>query len=252
MSDAGNVVDEDVVDNILTTKPECLDTLNQLYKDSVLSNDDDAIRDRNRLLNLEDKYQVCVDPTIVVTDAARSQARQVFALLNPTQIASYLATRGQVVPDVTEVLMAGIDQSRQVADADFVDFSHCLAERVAVLTTGLDPADNEPVVRHVEEMLAEARNLNQGAFANQRADFEREAHGIEASCGPMDLIDHSIQWDIACFLANPQAKAMTTIRARQIQAASRNGDLSGHQQRKILHSFLAAIILIAARVSVTL
>jgi hypothetical protein len=217
MTDAGDVVDADVVDNILTTKPDCYATLNSLYRDSVLSNDDQSAADGQRLLSLEDKYQVSVEPTVVVTDAAREQAQKVFAMMNPPQIASYLATRAQVVPNVAEVLMAGMDESRKIADVDFGDYCNCLAERIAVLTTGLDPEANEPVIARVKQMLAEARNLNESAYEDQRSDFQNEIRGIEENCGAIQMIAHSIQWDIACFLSNPQAKGMTTIRARQLQ-----------------------------------
>jgi len=218
MSDAGDVVDADVIDNILLTSPGCLPTLSQLYKDSVMSNDDQIIDDRNRLLSLEDKYQVSVDPTIVVTDAARSHAREIFELLNPTQIASYVADRAQAVPDITEILMAALDQCRQISDSDFNDYSRCLGQRVAVLTTGLDSDANQPVIDHVISMLTRARGLSDDEFASQRQGFQHEAQEIEKRCGPIDLINHAVQWDIASFLANPQAKGMTALRARQLQA----------------------------------
>lgn len=220
MSDAGDVVDADVIDNILLTNPGCLDTLDQLYKDSILSNDDQIVDDRNRLLFLQDKYQVCVDPTIVVTDAARSHAQKIFGLLNASQIASYVADRAQAVPDVTEMLMAGLDQCRQISDSDFDEYSHCLALRIAVLTTGLDSGANQPIIDRVEQMLRQARGLNDAAFAEQRPAFQLEGHEIETKCDPINQIEYAIQWDIASFLANPQAKGMTALRARQIQAPS--------------------------------
>jgi hypothetical protein len=218
LSDAGEVVDADVIDDVLETNPRCLDSLDHLYIDYVQTNDDQLIADRDRLLYLEDKSQACLDPTVVVTDEARAQAQQVFHTLTAGQIASYLATRGRIVPDVSDVLMAGLDQSRQLSAADFADFSQCLAERVAVLTTGLDATANQPVITRVNEMFERARGLSDAAFTEQRAEFERQSHGIERSCDPVDLINHGIQWDLATFLSNPQAKAMMALRARQFHA----------------------------------
>jgi hypothetical protein len=220
MTDAGNVVDADVIDNILDTKPGCLGTLKQLYKDFVLSNDDLVIDDQAALFSLEDKYQVCVDPTVVISPEASQEATQIFQLLSGGQIASYLAARGQVVPDPTDILMEGLNQCRQLSARDFIDYSNCLAERFAVLTSGLDVSADQPVVHEVKGMLERARALNNSDFAAQRSDFEQEARHIEQRCDPLDLVNHGIEWDLANFVANPQAKAMIAIRARQLREQS--------------------------------
>ena len=55
-----------------------------------------------------------------------------------------------------------------------------LAQRIAVLTTGLDASANEQVIRHVEEMMAEARNHSDATYGDQRADYAAQAHDIAA------------------------------------------------------------------------
>lgn len=157
LDNAGDVVDADVIDNILDTNPQCLDTLDQLYKDYVQVNDDQVLDDQDRLLHQEDKYQVCVEPTVIVSNEARTQAAQIFQLLSAGQVASYLSARGQVVPDPTDILLAGLNQCRQLSAADFADYSNCLAERFAILTTGLDASTNQPVIDEVKGMFARAR-----------------------------------------------------------------------------------------------
>jgi hypothetical protein len=193
--------------------------LDKVYWDLVLRNDDRAVADQQTLLQLEDKNQFSVDPTVVVTDAARAQAQNIYDLMTPGQIAAYVAQRGEIVPDVSDLLMAGLDECRGLSDADFAEFSHSLAERVAVLTTGLSVEANESLMQVIGDMLKQARSLPDDQFAARKTDLQRQADRIAAACFPTDLIAHAIQWDLACFLSNPQAKGMTLIRARQMGAS---------------------------------
>jgi hypothetical protein len=220
LNDAGQVVDADVVDSQVESNPGSVAALDGLYKDLILNNDDEAVSDQDRLVEMEDKNGFSIDPTVIVSDDARTQAQIIYDQMTPSQIANYVSQCGEVVPDLAEILMAGLDQCRHLTDADYVEFSDSLAERIAVLTGGLSGDSNDRMADRVKAILDQARPLTDDQFAQQKSDFQHQADRIAGSCFPTDLMAHAIQWDLATFLSNPQAKAMTTIRARQMGLAS--------------------------------
>jgi hypothetical protein len=71
----------------------------------------------------------------------------------------------------------------------------------------------------VKALLREARPLSDEEFASQKDNLRTRSEQAVA-CDPIDLIHHAVEWDLANFMANPQAKAMTDMRARQVQAPS--------------------------------
>jgi hypothetical protein len=217
MTDAGEVIDAGAIDDMLAEHPAFRETMDQLYKDYILSDDDQVLGDRSRLLQLQDKYRCSVVPTIGVTDEARAQASQIYALLTPGQIASYLAVRGQSVPDPTAILMSGLEESRHLSDSAFSAYRDNLSARMAILTLGMQSADQDSVIGEVDDLLERARPLSDADFAVQRLDFLQSAQRLAARCAPIDLLRHAIKWDLATFLSNPQAKAMASIRARQVE-----------------------------------
>jgi hypothetical protein len=219
LSLAGDPVDADVINTAIDNKADCVAAINRLYTDSAAGNDEQAASDLDQVYRLEDKYEVNFDPTVVVSDDARVQAKVIFDALNSRQIAQYLAVRGQVVPDPSQILNSALDQCRHLSDADFNEYTRCLGERLSVLVNGLDAPPANGLTRQVKALLREARPLSDEDFASQKEDLQSRAERAVA-CDPIDLIQHAIEWDLANFMANPQAKTMTDMRARQIQAAS--------------------------------
>jgi hypothetical protein len=83
----------------------------------------------------------------------------------------------------------------------------------------LDAPPADGVTQQVKALLREARPLSDADFASQKDDLQSRAESA-VTCDPIELIQHAIEWDLANFMANPQAKAMTDMRARQIQVPS--------------------------------
>jgi hypothetical protein len=219
LSLAGEPVDANVINTTIDGKADCVAAINHLYTDSAAGNDEQAAADLDRVYQLEDKYQVNFDPTVVVSDDARVQAKVIFDALTPRQIAQYLAVRAQVVPDPSQILISALDQCRHLTDADFDEYARCVGERLSVLVNGLDAPPADGVTQQVKALLREARPLSDTDYASQKDDLRSRAESAVA-CDPIDLIQHAIEWDLANFMANPQAKAMTDMRARQIQVPS--------------------------------
>jgi hypothetical protein len=219
LSLAGEPVDADVINTTLDGKADCVAAINRLYADSAAGNEEQAAADLDQVYQLEDKYEVNFDPTVVVSDDARVQAKVIFDALTPRQIAQYLAVRGQVVPDPSQILVSALDQCRHLTDADFDEYTRCLQERLSVLVIGLDAAQANGVTRQVKALLREVRPLSDEDFASQKDDLQARAEQAVV-CDPIDVIEHAVEWDLANFMANPQAKAMTDMRARQSQAPS--------------------------------
>jgi len=219
LSLAGDAVDSDVIDSLVAQNPSCGVAINRLYRDLVTTNDQQTAADEETLLQLQDKFQFNAESTVVISDDAKVQANVIFDTLTPKQIAQYMALRGQIVPDPVEILMDGLDQCRHVSDADFQEYSRCLAQRIAVLDAGLDDNVNQPIIIRVKQLLAEARPLSDQQFAAQRNDFQQEAQRLVIG-DAIDVITHAVQWDLATFMANPQAKAMTDVRARQTESGA--------------------------------
>jgi hypothetical protein len=219
LSLAGEPVDADVINTAVEKNADCVAAINRLYTDSAAGNDEQAASDLDQVYRLEDKYEVNFDPTVVVSDDARVQAKVIYDALTPRQIAQYLAVRGQVVPDPSQILISALDQCRHLSDADFDEYTRCVGERLSALVNGLDAPPANGVTRQVKALLREARPLSDADYASQKDDLQSRAEGAVA-CDPIEVIQHAIEWDLANFMANPQAKAMTDMRSRQIQAAS--------------------------------
>jgi len=216
LSLAGDAVDSDVIDTMVAQNPSCGVAINHLYRDLVTTDDEQAASDQETLFQLQDKFQFNAESAVVISDDAKVQASVIFDTLTPKQIAQYMALRGQIVPDPVEILMDGLDQCRHVTDADFQEYSRCLAQRIAILGSGLDDTANQPIILRVKQLLAEARPLSDQQFAAQKNDFREEAQRLLTG-DAIDVITHAVQWDLATFMANPQAKAMTDVHARQTE-----------------------------------
>ena len=128
MSLAGEPIDADVINTTIDKNADCVAAINRLYTDSAAGDEEQASSDLDQVYRLEDKYEVNFDPTVVVSDDARVQAKVIFDALTPRQIAQYLAVRGQVVPDPSQILISALDQCRHLSDADFDEYARCLGE----------------------------------------------------------------------------------------------------------------------------
>jgi hypothetical protein len=214
LSLAGDAVDSDVIDSSVAQNPSCGVAINHLYRDLVMTDDDQAAADQEILFQLQDRFQFNAESAVVVSDDARVQAQVIFDTLTPRQIAQYMALRGQIVPDPVEILMDGLDQCRHLTDPDFQEYSRCLSQRIAILGAGLDDDANQPIMLRVKQLLAEARPLSDRQFAAQKNGFQQEIQRLLTG-DAIDVITHAVQWDLASFMANPQAKAMMDVRSRQ-------------------------------------
>jgi hypothetical protein len=219
LSLAGDTVDSEVIDSQVQDDPDFRAALSAVYQDQLASNDDRTVADQDKLLQLEDRYQLNVDPTVVVSDDACVQAKVVFDSLTPKQIAAYLAVRGNIVPDPAQILLAGLDQCRHIAPADFDEYSRCLARRIAVLQAGFDDQADQPIIARITQLLAAARPLSDEQFEAQKDRFRVKAQTL-LSADPIEVVAHAVQWDLANFMANPQAKAMLDIRSHQPESGA--------------------------------
>jgi hypothetical protein len=185
-------------------------------RDALVQGDQDKIDDLNDTLDdLKDSEKPELDDEVEIVDAARRLAPEALRLLSVRQTASYLGLYGDDVPDPAASLRDALEKAPGADDKEWKDLRDDTAEEVGWLVAGLDMAQAQKVSEKAGALLDRAHKLKPDEFKEQRTELEKAAREVLGDVGPLDILRHVLERDLAELLSNPQIPAALEARLKQ-------------------------------------
>jgi hypothetical protein len=171
---------------------------------ALLAGDEGAIdAAEQKLSEIEDQSDADLDPTVELSDAARSAAPAALKLMTPRQMADFLGTISDDIPDAADLMLA-IDDSHELSQPDFAAERDRLAEDFETLTGGVHPARAPRLAGKVKQLLERARHTPDDQFAARTANLHAEAVKLLEGIDPILALRHCSERELAELLSNPQ------------------------------------------------
>jgi hypothetical protein len=195
--------------------PAFRDTVTAL-RNALVEGDDELIDQlQDKLEDLAEKEKPELDDGIEVTDAARLRAPELIRFLSGRQIASYLASHTEEIPEPPERLREALGSVRKLAPAEWKEVRTAVSEEVARGVAGLDADKAARVADQVVQLLIQARGMKEEEFKTERPELEKMAREIVGNVGPLDVVRHFLAQDLAELLSNPRLAAAIDARRKR-------------------------------------
>jgi hypothetical protein len=189
-------------------------TLMELREALVANKDEERIDDLNEKLDdLRKSEKLEFNDDFEMTDAAREQAPRLLRKLSPAQLAGYLGTL-EDMPDPLEEIVAGLDKVRSLKEKQWKEYREVLADQTGRLVVGLDPEKASACGDKVIQLLIVARSLSDEEFPKRRPELEKKARTIVGDIGPLEVLQHEMEFRLAELLSNPRLLAATGARLK--------------------------------------
>ena len=183
-------------------------------RNALVEGDDDDLIDQlqEELEDLTQKEKPDLDDGIEVTDTARLRAPDLVRSLSPRQVAFYLASHAEEIPEPVERIREALSTVRNLDPAEWKQVRTAVSEEVAGVA-GLNAEKTAQVSDQVVQLLIQARAMTEEEFKAERPELEKTAREIVGNLGPLDVLRHFLAQDLAELLSNPRLAA--AIDARQ-------------------------------------
>jgi hypothetical protein len=174
-------------------------------RNALLADDDDDLIDQlqEELDELTEKEKPELDDGIEVTDAARLGAPELVRFLSGRQVAFYLASHAEEIPEPAERLREALGMVRKLDPAEWKQVRTAVSDEIARGVAGLDADKAAQVADQVVQLLIQARAMRDEEFKAQRVELEKTAREIVGKLGPLDVLRHFLAQDLAELLSNP-------------------------------------------------
>jgi hypothetical protein len=184
-------------------------------RDALVKGDQDRIDELNDTLDdLKDSDKPELDDDVEICDDARRLAPETLRLLSARQLATYLGLYGDDLPDPAASLRDALEKAPGADDKEWKDLRDDTAVEVGWLVAGLDAAQAQKVSDKAGALLDRAHKLKPDEFKEQRADLEKAAREVLGNVGPLDVVRHVVERDLAELLSNPQLPAALDARLK--------------------------------------
>jgi hypothetical protein len=170
---------------------------------------------QEQLDELREKESPEIDDGVEVTDAARQHAPAVVRRLSAGQIAGYLVSYADAIPDPYERLVEAVDKARGLDAKEWKGFRDEMADGVSQLVAGLDVDKAAQVSDAVVQLLIQARAMKDDEFKKLRPELEKTAHDIVGDLGPFEVLRHVVEQGMAELLSNPRLPAALDARLKK-------------------------------------
>lgn len=180
--------------------------------------DDDRIGElSDRLDKLREAQKPELDDEIEMTDEALEEAPRLLRLLSPRQVAAYAGSFADEIPDPAEELVAALGKVRGMDDKKWQDFRGGLPEHLGNLLGGTDAERAAAYRDKIVQLMIVARGLSEDEFKRRQPELEKKARALAADVGPMEVVRHHLEYQLAELLANPRLAAVLEARAKNAQ-----------------------------------
>jgi hypothetical protein len=157
-----------------------------------------------------------LDDDIGITDEARRQAPRVLALLSAPQVVNHLAGYGDEVPHPNRLMFRTMrldGKGRRPSAAQWKEVRDEVARDVGMLLGGVDVAQARKLSEQAAKLLDKAYAISKPEeMKKRRPELEKELRALVGGVGPMDVLRHIMENDLAELLSNPRLAAAINAR----------------------------------------
>jgi len=183
-----------------------------LHAALVLATDDDQIDnlyDQYEQMNKSDKPKF---DDYELSEAARKAVPKLLRQFKSGQIASLLADKVDELVDPQDRLIGALEEVRKAAPDEWQGIRDDAATDAAYLASGVNAEKEKRIREQAAQLLDRARKLKDEEFTTQRPELEMQAKAIVGELGPIDVLRHAVEYDLARLLSNPRLAEV--LRAR--------------------------------------
>jgi hypothetical protein len=193
----------------------------QALRQALLGNKDDDDKDgidslRDDLESIQEDEQIDLDDHVRIADAARSAVPGVMKVIQPSQIAGYLAIYQDEVPDPVQSLVKAADDSRGLDEGKYGSLVAETVKEAGIMVAGLDADKAAAVADRVKQWLADNRALGDAEYKAARPQLEQSAKAVLGDLDSFEVLRHWIERDVAELLSNPQLAAVIDERMKHL------------------------------------
>lgn len=184
---------------------------------ALLAEDDDGIDELGeKLEELREDQEPDIDDEVEVTEEALEEAPKLLRQLSPRQVAVYAAGFADEIPDPLEEITAALDKVRDLDDKKWQQF-RAVPEHLGTLLGGTDGDRSSAYRDKILQLFILARSLDDDDFKQRKPDLEKQARAIVGDVGPLEVIRHHLEYQLAELLSNPRLAAALEARAKGLR-----------------------------------
>ena len=179
--------------------------LEDLHAALLLATDEDQIDnlyDQYDQLNQSDKPKF--DDEYEISEAAHKAVPKIVRQFKSGQIAGLLSYKADEIVDPQDRLIGALEEVRKAAKDEWQSVRDEAASDAGYLTAGLNMAKDKSIREQATKLLDKARRLKEDEFKAQKPDLEKQAKAIVGDLGPMEILRHTVEYDLARLLSNPR------------------------------------------------
>lgn len=190
-------------------------TVVELHAALVADGDDEKIDELStRLIELRNAEKEDLGDDYEMTEAARDQAPELLRSLAAGQVAAFIGTLANEVPEPLASIVEGLERARGMKDREWKAFREGLSDEVGRLLGGLDPEKAGECGDKVVQLLIVARSLSDDDFKQRRPALEKKARAIVGDMGPIQVLTHEVEYRLAELLSNPRLEGAIAARLK--------------------------------------
>jgi hypothetical protein len=189
--------------------------LEDLHAALVLATDDDQID------NLFEQYDQLIqserpkfDDDFEMSDAALKAVPKVMRQFKSDQIANLISNKAEEIGDPQDRLIGALAQVRHAKEDEWKSERDDAARQVGFLTAGLDTDKAKSIRKQAVKLLYKARQLNENDSGAQMMELMKQAKAIVGDTDPMDVLRHTVEYDLARLLSNPRLEQVLKARLK--------------------------------------
>jgi hypothetical protein len=161
----------------------------------------------DEVYDLRDKEKAFLDDDVEPTDEARQKAPGLLRGLKAGQVAGYLGSIADDIPDPLDRLLDALKNVRALKDEEYKRVRGEVADDVGQALAGVDADKASEIGDAVQQLLIVARGLGDKEFAKQRPELVKKAKAVVGKTGPTDVLRHVMENHLARLLSNPRLPA---------------------------------------------
>ncbi|HXD86006.1 MAG TPA: hypothetical protein VN641_05915 [Urbifossiella sp.] len=170
-----------------------------------------------KLSELEESDPTEIEDEFDLTDAAIKAAPQALKLVTAAQIVSYLAAMENEVPDPVERVAATLIEGEELPADEWKSLRDETASEIAWLMHGFNSPAEKGTVKSVTALLDRGHAFKGENLAKELPGLEAAAKKLVGGVGPIVVLQHYMERELAEFLSNPRAVVALKARIEQLK-----------------------------------
>jgi hypothetical protein len=170
-----------------------------------------------KLAELEESNPPEIEDEFDLTDAAIKAAPAALKLMTAAQIVSYLAAMENEVPDPVDRILLTISEGEELTAEEWKSLREEASEEVAWLVHGFNAAAAKNAAKTVAALLDRGHALKGDALRKELPALDAAAKKLVGGAGPIVVLQHYMEREMAELLSNPRAAAAMKARIEQLK-----------------------------------